>query len=187
MRAFRLASLAAEAEGEHLKRSVRRAAIRAILGLLAFVLFVMALIFAQFGELLALEQRFTPLTSDMIVVGGDLVIVVLLAVLAIYMVAGRAEKQAAATGQAARATLFAGLADLWLLAPLVRRLGLRRIAALVFGAVAARYLTPSETETKPAPGTAVWPDGPEEDDTPQAGQRDAPGSAGGMAAGTEGQ
>ena len=114
MRGLRLARIAAQAELLRLRCLLRRQAIRALLAVVATVFLLGALAGAHVAAVLALMQRYTALTSVLIVVGVDLAIAVVLGLFAAGNGPGRAEREAlrvrrVATEQAVEAVAVAGL------------------------------------------------------------------------------
>jgi hypothetical protein len=96
MRSFRLARIAAEAEGVRLRGLVSRIVTRLILALLALIFVLGAVVFCHmagwYGLRIGLNQSFLGATG--ILGGGDLVVAVILGIFAMRSTASRVELEA---------------------------------------------------------------------------------------------
>jgi hypothetical protein len=97
MRTLRLARIAAEAEGLRLRYVTRRAAVRAVLGLIALALLFGALIFGHIALWYWLRQWLDRPATGLIIAGAELVLALILGLLAARSSApGRVEAEALA-------------------------------------------------------------------------------------------
>jgi hypothetical protein len=98
VRLLRLARIAAEAEGLRLRRQVRRAAIRGVLGVIALVWLFGAVAFVHVAVWNWLEASvgWTPLGTAWTLAGGDALIAIGLCLVAALLGPGRVETEALA-------------------------------------------------------------------------------------------
>lgn len=98
VRVLRLARIAAEAEGLRLRRQARRAAIRGVLGLIALVWLLGAVVFAHVAVWNWLETSvgWTPLGTAWALAGGDTVVALVLCLMAARLGPGKVETEALA-------------------------------------------------------------------------------------------
>ncbi len=96
MRTLRLARIAAEAEGLRLRYSARRAAVRAVLGLVALGFLFGALVFCQIAAWYWLRMTWDRPTAALILAGAELVLAAILAILAARSSPGPVEREALA-------------------------------------------------------------------------------------------
>ncbi len=129
MRALRLARIAAEAEGIRLRYAIRRAVVRAVLGLIALGLLFGALVFCHIAVWYWLRMSFDRPAAALIVAGAELLVAVVLALLAARSSPGRVEAEALALRRRAMENAASSLAFSALLTqslPLLVRLFRRR-------------------------------------------------------------
>jgi len=110
MRTFSLARVAADAELLRLRLRARRAAVRAILGLVALGFLTGAAAFCHVALWFWLRHHFEPPQSALILAGIDVVLAVLLALLAARSTPSRAELEALAVRHRAVEGITASLA-----------------------------------------------------------------------------
>jgi hypothetical protein len=96
VRAFRLARVAAEAEGLRLRERMRRTAMRAAFGIIAMGFLAGAVVFAHVAAWFWLRVAWEARHAALIVAGGDLVLAILLALLAARSSPSRVELEALA-------------------------------------------------------------------------------------------
>ncbi len=101
MRTVRLARIAAEAEGLRLRHSIRRAAIRCVLGLVAGIFLFGVLIFCHLAAWYWLRESWQGRGSALIIAGADFVLAMFLVLLAARSSPGRVEVEALAVRQRA--------------------------------------------------------------------------------------
>jgi hypothetical protein len=82
MRTLRLARVAAEAERLRLRRTIRRVAVRAVLGVVAAVFLLIALTLGHLAAWLALVRALPPIGAALILAAADIIIAAILAVFA---------------------------------------------------------------------------------------------------------
>jgi hypothetical protein len=126
MRSLRLARIAAEAEGLRLRYGLKRAVVRAVLGLLALAFLLGALVLCHVAVWLWLRQAWEALPATLILAGGDVVLAVILALFAARSSPGRVEAEALAVRQRALEAATSGVALSTLAVPLLR-LGIDRL------------------------------------------------------------
>jgi len=110
MRTLRLARIAAEAEGLRLRYSARRAAVRAVLGLVALGFLLGALVFCQIAAWYWLRASWDRPAAALILAGAELVLAAILALLAAWSSPGRVELEALAVRRRALKAAISGLA-----------------------------------------------------------------------------
>ena len=96
MRTLRLARVAAEAEGLRLRYSARRAAIRAVLALVALGFLFCAMVFLQIAAWYWLRMSWDRPAAALILAGAEVVVAALLGLLAARSSPGRLEIEALA-------------------------------------------------------------------------------------------
>ena len=119
MRSLRLARIAAEAEGVRLRYSVRRAAFRAVLGVVAVALLLGALVFGHIAAWYWLRQFFDRPAAALIIAGAELVLALILGLLAARSSPSRIEAEALAVRRRALESATSGVAVSALLTQLV--------------------------------------------------------------------
>ncbi|HME24045.1 MAG TPA: phage holin family protein [Acetobacteraceae bacterium] len=120
MRSLRLARIAAEAESVRLRYSARRAAVRAVLGLVALGFLFGALVFCQIAAWYWLRASWDRPAAALILAGGELVLAAILALLAARSSPGRVELEALAVRRRALEGATSGLAFSTLVTQLLR-------------------------------------------------------------------
>jgi hypothetical protein len=120
MRTLRLARVAAEAEGLRLRYSARRAAIRAVLALVAMGFFFCALVFLQIAAWYWLRMSWDRPAAALILAGAEVLVAALLGLLAARSSPGRLEIEAVAVRNRAVEGATSGLAFSALATPLLR-------------------------------------------------------------------
>jgi hypothetical protein len=122
MRPFRLARIAAEAEGVRLRALVSRIITRAILGVIALLFVLGAIVFAHLAAWYwvrtGLDQTFLGTTG--ILGGGDLLVAVILALLATRSSPSRVEVEALAVRRKALEGIGGALSLTQLVMPILR-------------------------------------------------------------------
>ena len=153
MRTLRLVNIAASAEGLALRRQARRLAIQAAMAAVAAIFVLYALASAHVAGYFALLMiPLRPLYASLILLGIDIVIVAIFAIIAMRSRPDKIELEARQVREQARQQLVLTAATAGALAPVARMLGLRHVSGLVIGALAARYLTrstPSGEKSRP--------------------------------------
>ena len=144
MRTLRLVSIAASAEGLALRRQARRLAFQAAFAGVAIVFLVCTLAAAHVAGYFALLLiPLAPLYAALVLLGIDVVIAVVFALIALRSAPDKIEIEARQVRDQARQQIALTAATAGALAPLARILGLRRVSGLVIGALAAQYLARS--------------------------------------------
>jgi hypothetical protein len=110
MRAFRLARIAAEAEGLRLRHRARRTAVRATLALGSLGFLLAAVVFCHVAAWSSLRQHWDQPFAALILAGADVVLAVFLALLAARSSPGRVELEALAVRQHATQSITGTLA-----------------------------------------------------------------------------
>src|SRR5579863_8215662 len=110
MRTFRLARIAAEAEGLRLRQRTRRTAMRAALGFGAFGFLMGTVVFCHLAGWYWLRQTWQQPASALIVAGIDLVLAGFLILLATRSSPNRVELEALAVRQRAMESMTSTLA-----------------------------------------------------------------------------
>lgn len=141
MRSTRLANIALQAEKVRLQRRVQHYRTRAILGVVAGVLGLLALIFIHIAGYDALTLVVAPHWAALIVVGVDAVLAILLLVMAIRDVPDPVEREAIQVRDQAWAQIKDTMALTALVGPLGRVLGKRHVYGLTLAALTARFLS----------------------------------------------
>jgi hypothetical protein len=122
MRPFRLARIAAEAEGVRLRALVSRIITRAILGVIALLFVLGAIVFAHLAAWYwvrtGLDQTFLGATG--ILGGGDLLVAVILAFLATRSAPSRVEVEALAVRRKALEGIGGAISLTQLVMPILR-------------------------------------------------------------------
>ena len=129
MRSLRLARVAAEAEGLRLRYAAQRTVTRAVLGLVAFTLFVGALAFLHIAAWYWLRQSFDRPAAALMIAGAELLVAAILGLIAAKSSPGRIEAEALAIRKRALENTTSSLALSALVTqmlPLVVRLLRRR-------------------------------------------------------------
>ncbi len=124
MRAFRLARIAAEAEGLRLRHRAQRAALRATLGMGSLGFLLGAVLFCHLAGWSWLRQHWDRPLAALILAGTDLVLAVILALVAARSTPGRVEVEALAVRQRATESI-AGTLALSAMTMEMLRIGLR--------------------------------------------------------------
>jgi hypothetical protein len=96
VRAFRLARIAAEAEGLRLRERMRRTAMRAAFGIVAMGFLAGAVVFAHVAAWFWLRVAWEAQYAALMVAGADLVLAIVLALLAARSTPSRVELEALA-------------------------------------------------------------------------------------------
>jgi len=117
MRALRLAQIAAEAEALHLRRLARRTAFRAAYGALGLLFVLAAIGVAHFIIWLELTRALGSVNAALILLGGDLFLAVVFALLAASLGPGRIEREAVQIRQIAVQQAKRSFGVVMLLAP----------------------------------------------------------------------
>lgn len=129
MRSLRLARVAAEAEGLRLRYAAQRTVTRAVLGMIAFALFLGALIFFHIALWYWLRRTFDRPPTALIIGGAELVLAAILGLIAAKSSPGRIEAEALQIRRRALENASSGMAVSALatqLVPLAIRLMRRR-------------------------------------------------------------
>jgi hypothetical protein len=128
MRTFRLARIAAEAEGLRLRERAQRTAIRVALGMVAMIFMLGVLVFVHIAVWYWIRQSWEPQYAALILAGGDLVLALVLAFIASRSRPSRVELDALAVRQRAVESAISSIAvsslalqALRLVANLIRR------------------------------------------------------------------
>jgi hypothetical protein len=141
MRATELARAAAEAEGLRLKLLARRQVSRIVYGAIALVFLVAVLAVLHVLAYIGLRTRFDELYALLIVLGGDVVLLLVFALLAAFSSPGALEREALELRQAAVSQLGASVTSLMVLRPLLGLLPRRGLYSLVLAGLTARHLS----------------------------------------------
>jgi hypothetical protein len=96
MRTLRFAKVAAEAERLRLTHMARRYAMRAVMAVIATVFLIAMLAMAHLAAWLALVQTMAPVWAALVLVGADLLLALVFALIAANSGAGAAEREAKA-------------------------------------------------------------------------------------------
>jgi hypothetical protein len=110
MRTFRLARIAAEAEGLRLRQRARRTAIRVAFGTIAVAFMIAAAIFVHIAAWFWLRQSLQHEYAALILAGADLVLAMLLAFVATRSSPGRVELEALEVRQRAMESALGSIA-----------------------------------------------------------------------------
>lgn len=141
MNTFRLARIAAEAEGVRLRYVLRRHIVQIAYGLVAAVFVLAALAVAHFLGYLALRNSFQPISAAAIVLGVDVLLAVILGVVASMKGSpGSVERDALQVRKQATVQMAQSAAMMAVARPLARALGIRGIYGLGIAALTARFL-----------------------------------------------
>ena len=140
IRSVRLVRIAADAERLRLRRRIRRAVISAVLGGIALLFALFALGAAHLAFYLALNMRFMPVYSALIVLGVDVGVLLVLGVLAMRGGEDRLEREAREVRDQAMGQVRDNVAFWVMLAPLGRIFGKRGVYGGVLAALTARFL-----------------------------------------------
>ena len=121
MRTLRLARIAAEAEGVRLREQARRTLVRAVLGAIAMIFLLAAVVFGHLAAWYWLRSFWARLDSALAITGADLIIAVLLTVVAALWSPGRLEIEALAVRRQALDGAIGSVAVSALVARLLRQ------------------------------------------------------------------
>jgi len=142
MRALRLARIAAEAEALRLRRLARRTAFRAVYGVLGLLFLLFAVAVGHIVIWLTITRFLSSINAALIVMGADLLIAVIFALIAVSLGPGRIEREAVEIRRTATQQMKRSLGVMMLLAPATRyarsRGFLGRAVAAVTNAVIRR-------------------------------------------------
>lgn len=138
MHPFRLARVAAEAERLRIKRIIRHLVVRAILGAIAGVFALAALAWLHMIVWYALAYAIEPLPRSAVMVGIDLVILLIFALLAMRSPHDPIETEALEVRRAAVAHIRRNLSLAALAATVARAAGRNRAVGSALGSFAAR-------------------------------------------------
>lgn len=131
MRSFRLARIAAQAEFLRLRLLLRRQALRVAFAALAVLFLLAALVGAHVGGFLALAETFTPVHAVLIVIGVDLLIAIIFAVLAARDTPSAAEREALQVRRTAARQASEAVAISAVIGSLGRVRSFRHLSALI--------------------------------------------------------
>jgi len=140
MRSYRLARIAAAAELLRLRRLLRRQVMRAAYGSVALVFLFFVLCCAHLAVFLAIARNLGPVSSALIVLGGDLVLAVIFGLLALSSSEDRVEREAREVRERALLQVEEAFATAALVAPLTRRLGGRSILGVALALLLPRLI-----------------------------------------------
>jgi hypothetical protein len=110
MRPLRLARIAAEAEGLRLRYAAKRAATRAIIGVIALAFLLGAVTFCHFAIWFWLRRSWEPPSAALIMAGGDLVLALAFGLLAARSSPSQIEREALEVRKRALESATSGLA-----------------------------------------------------------------------------
>lgn len=140
MRVLRLARVAAEAEVLRLRRRLRRTAVRAAFAAVGAVFAVAALCFAHVAVYLAIARNLGPVSAALLVLGGDILIALICALIAGISSPDRVELEALQVRERAQQQIEETLAAAAVAAPLARLVGRPRILGVMLALLLPRLL-----------------------------------------------
>jgi len=141
IRPLRLAQVAAEAEILRWQRMAARTAYRAAYAAIALIFLVAVLANLHILVALWLLPKFGAVTTSLIMLAGDLVLLIGFSTLAAMSSPGAIEREALQVREAARVQLVEAAATASLIAPLVRLLGNRSLFRVAMAGFMAKMFT----------------------------------------------
>jgi hypothetical protein len=145
VRTLDLGQAAAQAELLRLKRLARRHVLRAIFGMIAVVFLIGTLILLHVVAYIALQPTLTPLLDGLALLGFDLVLAILFALLASRNTPDQIEIEAKLLREQALSEMKESLAIMALVGPLARlatrTLGARGLYGMTLAALTAKFFS----------------------------------------------